>query len=96
MGNNEFAPNNNITREQIVTILYRYAKFMDNSIEDMEGVMGLAGYEDYGEVSEYAIFAFRWAIHEGIITGKGEGLLAPKDLATRAEVATMLMRFLEK
>ena len=72
------------------------AKCLDPSMQEMEGVMGIAGYEDYIEVSDYAVFAFRWAIHEGIITGKGEGVLAPKDYATRAEVATMLMRFMEE
>ncbi len=96
IGENQFGPNHNITREQIVTILYRYAKWKDSSIQDMEGVMGLAGYVDYMEISDFATNAFRWAIHEGIINGKSDGNLAPKDLATRAEVATMLMRFLEK
>lgn len=52
-------------------------------------------YEDFGEVSDYAKEAFAWACSVGIINGKTDSTLAPQDTATRAEVATVLMRFCE-
>ena len=83
-----FAPNLKITREQIATILYRYAGSpkTDGSLDE---------FSDALTVSPYAIDAMRWSVEEGIINGM-DGKLAPKDNATRAQIATLLMRYLEK
>ena len=88
-----FAPTGNVTREQIATILYRYAKFKG---WDVSGDESLTGFTDGGETSEWAARAMRWAWAEQIITGKDGGRLDPQGQATRAEVATILMRFCEK
>ena len=87
-----FAPNAQITREQFVTILYRYAKAkgMDVSVGEDTNILS---YDDVNQVSEYAIPALQWACGAGIINGRTATTLAPKGTATRAEVATMLMRF---
>ncbi len=83
----EFAPYRYITREQLAAILYRYAG-------EPEAKGNLAGYVDARRVSEYALDAMKWAIGEGIITGI-DGRLAPQEYATRAQIATMMFRFLD-
>lgn len=92
MGNGEFAPLNNVTREQIVVILYRYAKKMG---KNLSADIDLTKYEDLNEVSDYALEAFKWAVKNNIISGRTSKTLVPKGTATRAEVATILMRFAE-
>ncbi len=86
-----FAPNDQITREQIATILFRYAK-----AEKVEGK--LAGFPDAGEVSDYAADAMAWAVEQGLINGisesDGKTYLAPQETATRAQIAVILMRYL--
>ena len=87
-----FAPNGEITREQLATILYRYANYkgIDVSVGENTNILS---YDDFSEISEYAIPAMQWACGSGIITGRTISTIAPKGTATRAEVATMLMRF---
>ena len=80
-------PQNPVTREQIVTILWRYA-------EKPAGEGSLKDFPDAASVSEWAVEAFEWAIGTGIINGSGGNLL-PKGVATRAEVAAILHRFAE-
>lgn len=87
-----FAPNDSITREQMAAILYRFAKMQS---EDVTGV-DISEFSDADDVSDYAVDAFSYAVKNGIITGKGENTLAPGDSATRAEVATILMRYVSK
>ena len=82
-----FAPDRNITREQLAVILYRYAG-------EPEAKGNLAAYPDAGKVSEYALDAMKWVIGEGIIKGDNNRLL-PQDYATRAQIATMIFRFLD-
>ena len=86
-----FAPNDQITREQIATILFRYAK-----AEKVEGK--LAGFPDAGKVSDYAADAMAWAVEQGLINGisesDGKTYLAPQETATRAQIAVILMRYL--
>ncbi len=92
VGDNRFAPEGKITREQMATILFRYA----NQIGVNTGRRGnLNVFADYKQVSEYAITAMRWAVAEGIISGS-DGCLLPNGDATRAQVATILMRFIKK
>lgn len=89
VSDSSFDPDAGITREQLALILYRYAMLCGYESESAE----LAGFEDADDVSDYAVEAIRYAVAKGIISGKTEKTLAPKDGATRAEVATMLMRF---
>ena len=82
------APEANITREQLVTMLYRYA----NSPE-VDAAMGMAGFADVNSISDWAQTAMRWAVQNGILTGKDGARLDPQGSATRAEVAVILQRF---
>ncbi|WP_312654311.1 S-layer homology domain-containing protein, partial [Aminipila sp.] len=90
-GNNIFAPNNNITREQLVSILWRYAG--SPVVTDYNGI---ASFKDAFDISDYAKQAFAWAYQQKIISGKGDNSLDPKGLATRAEVAMMITSYAEK
>ncbi len=83
-----FGPNNSITREQLATILWRYA----GEPKGKKNV--LSPFTDAGKASEYALPALRWAVQNEIIRGKGNNRLDPTGTATRAEVAQMLMNFL--
>ncbi len=87
-----FDPNTNITREQIALILYRYATLYDYDTEISKKV-DIFSYNDAGKVSDYAREAIEYAVATGVMNGKSEDTLAPGENATRAEVATMLMRF---
>ena len=79
-----------ITREQMVTMLYRYAG------APVGGGMAVSEFTDGASVSDYATDAVTWALSEGILTGMGDGALAPQGTATRAQAAAMLMRFAER
>lgn len=91
-----FSPNANVTREQFATMLYRYGSFQGYDVSD--GVM-LVGLEDYNQISSFAMDAISWAFGMGILSGvrtaDGRLYMQPKNSATRAEVAVMLMRFME-
>ncbi len=91
----EFAPNSNISREQIATMLYRYAIYKGYNISSAEKT-SLDAYTDSNEVADYANSAFKWAVGESIVSGKSETTLNPKDNATRAEMAALLMRICNK
>lgn len=82
-----FGPNDNITREQSATILYRY--FGENEIVDID-----LNFVDADQISDYALKAMKWAVKYGIIQGKGNNILDPKGLATRAEVAQMFQNLM--
>ena len=84
-----FVPQAPITREQIATILFRYAKA--EPVKENK----LTAFPDADKVNEYAVEAMNWAVAEGLIAGS-EGLLLPQDSATRAQIATVLMRWLER
>lgn len=81
-----------ITREQLATILYRYAK---QKGYDVSKSAALTGFSDADKVSGYAAEAMQWAVAEGLLQGSN-GKLDPQGSATRAQVATILMRFMEK
>ena len=91
VGNNKFDPDGNITREQMATILYRYCngKGIDTSKQG-----SLSGFPDAEKASSSAKVAMQWAVAEGLINGS-DGKLQPQGNATRAQVATILMRFIE-
>ena len=87
-----FAPNNAITREQMAAILYRYAQFKGC---DVSAKADLSVYTDAAQVSTYATNAMAWANGAQLITGTSQATLTPAGNATRAQVATILMRFCE-
>ena len=88
-----FAPNSPITREQMATMLYRFAQYKGMDAVTLQE--HLTGYPDGGQVSDYAIPAMNWAVGQGLIAGMENGTLVPQGSATRAQVATILMRFCE-
>ena len=85
-GNGKFGPDNPITREQLAVILWRYAGSPKSG-------MHLEHYTDHDKISNWALDAVRWAVEEGIITGIDDVTLSPQGLATRAQVAAILERF---
>ena len=87
-----FAPGDEITRQQLVTILYRYAEAKGY---DVSASADLSGYPDAGQVQDYAQPAMAWAVAENIIQGMEDGTLKPAGNASRAQIATILMRFCE-
>lgn len=87
-----FGPDLTITREQLAAILYRYAQ---SKGYDVSGRADLSGYADVGQVSSYAQEPIAWANYAGLINGVNEYTLQPGGYATRAQVATILMRFCE-
>ena len=91
LGENTFAPMNTLTREQLVTMLYRYAEAEGY---DVSAAADLSGYPDADKVQTYAQEAMSWAVAEGIVEGM-DGNLNPAGSATRAQIATILMRFCE-
>ncbi len=91
VGNGRFDPNGNITREQMAAILFRYA---DGKKLDTSKRGDLSGFPDAGKVSAWAKDAIAWAVAEKIIGGS-DGKLLPQGNATRAQVSTILMRFIE-
>ena len=86
----EFAPNKNITREQLVTVMYRYAKLKRTN---MNSLSELSDFTDSDEIYDYALDAFKWAVGTKLINGTSETTLSPKYTASRAQVATILKRF---
>ena len=91
IGDNQFGPENTLTREQLVTMLYRYAQ---NKGYDVTASADLSGYPDAGQIQSWAQEAMTWAVAEGIVEGM-DGNLNPAGHATRAQIATILMRFCE-
>ena len=88
----EFAPSGDLTREQLATILYRYAESMGY---DVSAQADLSGFPDAGDIQSYATQALSWAVAEGLLQGFEDDSLRPGGTATRAQIATILMRFCE-
>lgn len=90
-----FGPNDAVTREQMAAILYRYAQHKGYDVSAGEDT-NILSFDDAFAVSEYAIPAMQWACGSGMVHGiarDGRMLLAPRDTTTRAQTATLLMRF---
>ena len=96
VGHGCFDPDGNLTREQLATILYRFARWENRATGDRAELLD---FYDAGFVSSWALDAVRWAVSAGIIGGSAENgrlLLLPDGSATRAQVAAMLMRYIEE
>ena len=87
----EFAPAGDLTREQLATVLYRYAESMGY---DVSAQADLSGFPDAGDIQDYATEALSWAVAEGLLQGFEDDSLQPGGTATRAQIAAILMRFL--
>lgn len=91
VGGGKFAPNSYITREQMATMLYRFAESYGLYVGDRGNI---TGYADYNRIGGYAKEAMSWACGIGLMQGQDARHLAPLATATRAEMATMITRFL--
>ena len=89
-----FGPDDNILREQIAAIMHRYAQYKGYDVSVGENT-NILSYTDAAEISEYAIPAMQYAVGSGLMKGKTESTLNPKDNTTRAEIAAILHRFFE-
>ena len=89
-GEELFGPEEVLTREQLITILYRYANYKDVNVD---AASDLSGYADADTVSAWAKSAMQWADASGLITGKSAASLNAGDAVTRAEIATTIMRY---
>ena len=87
----KFNPNANITRQDLATMLYRYAQFKK---DDTSKTNDLASFSDKGAVASYANAAMQWAVGDGIISGRDGNKLAPRAQTSRAEFAAMVSRYL--
>ena len=87
-------PGASVTRQQLVTLLYRYALLMGMDVSVGEHT-NILSYDDAADLAGYAVPAFRWACGAGIINGTTESTLSPLGTATRAQFAVMLQRFTE-
>ena len=92
MDSEHFCPEKSITREQLAAIMHRYSAYLGNDVSDRAD---LNNYVDADEISDWAYESLEWAVSVGIISGRSETLLTPKGTATRAETASIIMRFLE-
>ena len=91
-GDGTFGPEDNITREQMAAMLYRYAAYQKY---DVTATSDLQGFSDAGSISAWALEALEWAHAEQLINGRSTTTIVPGGSATRAEAATILMRFCE-
>jgi len=86
-GDGLFGPNDDITREQLSVMVWRYAGSPAATDKELH-------FADAGEAGDFALDSLRWAVENGILNGYGDGRLGPKGQATRAQAAAMLMRYL--
>ena len=92
-GKDKFGPDDPITREQLAAIFYRYADYKGY---DLTVKGNLDTFKDADKITDYAKTAMQWAVGSGLMKGKSGNLLDPQGTATRAEIAAMLHRFIEK
>ena len=93
VGNGKFAPSNKVSREQLATFLYAYAK---NKNYDITAKASVEKFSDAGSVSKWATAGIQWAIAEGFISGLSPTTLAPKNIATRAQTAVIFKAFVTR
>lgn len=90
-GNKKFSPDNNLTREQLATILYAAA-----GRPDVDANRQLAKYIDYQDVSEWARDGMAWCVQSNIVKGVSENKLSPKGVTSRAEAAAFVVRYIDR
>ena len=89
--NGNFGPRDNVTREQMAVMLYRYAQFQNMDVT-VEGDV-LKDFTDSESIGDWSREALAWAVSRRLFGGRDDGRMAPGDNATRAEVAAVVMRF---
>jgi uncharacterized repeat protein (TIGR02543 family) len=90
-GNGKFGPDDTLTREQMVAVLYRYSMFMKYDVSKLNS---LNTFTDADAISEWALQAMKWAAGNGIVEGIGNDLISPETGATRAQFAAMMQRYI--
>ncbi|MBQ4517142.1 MAG: S-layer homology domain-containing protein [Clostridia bacterium] len=93
VGDNRFAPDEPVTREQITVIFYNYSKYKKM---DLTAKSDLSSFADSEKISSWATTAFEWAVSSGLISGKDNSMLDPSGKATRAETSAIIKRYAEK
>lgn len=93
VGEGKFAPNDSITRQELAVMLYRYAKAVGM---DTASMAKLDSFKDNAQVADWASEAMQWAVGSGLMKGNDDGTINPNGTATRAEVATVVVRLIEK
>jgi len=91
-GDGTFAPDRDITRQELAVMLYNYAGYLGL---DTQGRADVSRFSDGGDVAAWASDAMRWAVSAGIISGSDAGRLMPAATATRAEVSAMIERMIK-
>ena len=86
-----FAPGKSLTRQELVTFLYRFAKYMQY---DVTKTADLSAYTDLNKVQPYAVDAFKWAVASGVVNGTSATTLSPENTTTRAQICIMVQRLL--
>lgn len=92
VGENKFAPNDEVTREQMAVIIMNFATFL----EEMDGLDSSLEYTDSKSISSWAVEGAKYCQKTKVITGRNSGNFAPQESATRAEVAAVIERFIKK
>lgn len=93
IGDNKFAPDKAITREELAVVIYRYAKLVNKDIKvDLKASLD---FSDKKDISDFANEAILWCVENKVLEGRGNKVLAPKEIATRAEGITMVVRLVE-
>ena len=92
-GNGLFGTNDDITREQLATMILNYAKYKNY---DTTTATALSQYTDAGKINSWALEGMQWCVAEGLISGMTTTTLSPQETTTRAQCATILMRFIER
>ena len=90
-GNGKFGPDDTLTREQMISVLYRYSMFMKYDVSKLNS---LNTFTDADAISEWALQAMKWAAGNGIMEGIGNDLISPETGATRAQFAAMMQRYI--
>jgi len=93
IGNNRFAPQNNVSRQEFATLLYRFADQMTDRDTTIRQSSRWNNFTDLDQIQEWAVDGLIWANYYGIINGRTSTTIVPNGVAIRAEAATMLMRF---
>ena len=92
-GGGKFGLGDPVTRQQLAVFLYNYTKKKEI---DVSGLADISGYADAGKVARWAVTGMRWAVASGMISGTGNNNLSPEGVATRAQVATIVMKYMDR
>jgi len=90
-GNGSFLPENFISRQELATIIFRYAAHLNDAVSASKDAV----FPDYDEIAEWAQKPVSWCAYNGLIGGRTDGRFDPNDIASRAEVAAIMMRFVQ-